>query len=74
MIDDEIDSDNRSPIGTKVFELYGRLHEVVDVELMKFNEEELQMLRLIYGENFQYPIHEHIDQMMSGTPEGEVLH
>ncbi len=69
-----IDSDNRSPIGAKVFQLYDRLHEVVDLELMKFDQEELRMLQLIYGENFQYPIHDHITQMMSGAPEDEVLH
>ena len=69
-----IDSDSRSPIGIKVFALYDKLHDVVDLELMKFNEEELKMLQLIYGENFQYPIYEHITQMMSGAPEEETLH
>ena len=69
-----LDSDERSPIGTKVFELYGKIHELVDVELMKFDMEELRMLQLVYGDNFHYPINDHIDQMISGTPEGEVIH
>ena len=68
------DSDDRSPIGAKVFALYDRLHEVVDMELMKFDRDELRTLQLVYGENFHYPIHDHIVEMMSGAPESEVLH
>ena len=69
-----LDSDDRGPIGTKVFELYGKIHELVDVELMKFDIDELRMLQLVYGDNFHYPINDHITQMISGTPEDEVLH
>jgi hypothetical protein len=69
-----IDSDNTSPIGLKVFELFDRLHEVVDMELMKFDQNELRTLQVIYGENFHYPIHDHILEMMSGAPENEVIH
>ena len=69
-----IDSDSRSPIGTKVFALYDRLHQVVDLELMKFDQDELRTLQIVYGENFHYPIHDHITEMMTGAPEDEVIH
>ena len=65
---------SRSPIGTKVFALNDRLHQVVDLELMKFDQNELRILQVIYGENFHYPIHDHILEMMSGVPENEVIH
>ena len=69
-----IDSDNTSPIGAKVFALFDRLHDIVDLELMKFDQSELRILQVIYGENFHYPIHDHITEMMSGAPENEVIH
>ena len=68
-----IDSDTSS-IGTKVFALYDRLHQVVDLELMKFDQDELRTLQIVYGENFHYPIHDHITEMMTGAPEDEVIH
>ena len=69
-----IDSDDKSPMGSKIFDLYDKIHELVDVELMKFDPVELKMIQLIYGDNFFYPINSHVDQLMSGVPEEETLH
>jgi hypothetical protein len=74
MEDSMVDSDDRSPVGSKIFELYEKIHELVDLELMKFDPAELRMIQLVYGENFFYPINTHVDQLMTGAPEDEMLH
>ena len=74
MDDTMLDSDQRSPVGSKIFELYEKIHKLVDVELMKFEPAELRMIQLVYGENFFYPINSHVDQLMNGAPEDEVIH
>lgn len=74
MEDTMVDSDDRSPIGLKIFELYEKIAELVDVELMKFEPAELKMIQLVYGENFFYPINTHVDELMTGAPENEVVH
>ena len=74
MDDTMLDSDQRSPVGSKIFELYEKIHKLVDVELMKFEPAELRMIQLVYGENFFYPINSHVDELMTGAPEDEVIH
>ena len=69
-----VDSDDRSPVGLKIFDLYEKIHEVVDLELMKFHPDELKMIQLVYGDNFFYPINTHVDQLMTGAPIDEVIH
>ena len=74
MEDSMVDSDQRSPVGEKIFELYEKIHELVDLELMKFDVPELRMIQLIYGDQFFYPINTHVDKLMSGAPEDEMVH
>ena len=74
MEDSMVDSDQRSPIGSKIFDLYEKIHKLVDLELMKFDPAELKMIQLVYGDNFFYPINTHVDQLMTGAPEDEVIH
>ena len=74
MEDSMVDSDDRSPVGSKIFELYEKIHELVDLELMKFDPAELKMIQLVYGENFFYPINTHVDQLMTGAPDDEMIH
>jgi hypothetical protein len=62
------------PFGSKVWDLYARIREVVDQELMNFSEEELHMINLLYGENFSYPVHNHVTQLLTGVPSEETLH
>ena len=72
-----IDSDEMTtfgPMGEKVWNMYSRVQEVVDIELMNFTEDELKMVSVLYGENLIYPIHTHVIQLMTGAPEEEVLH
>ena len=62
------------PMGTKVWDLYARIRDVVDMELMEFTEEELRVVAVLYGENFIYPVYNHVNQLLTGTPEEETLH
>ena len=72
-----IDSDEMTtfgPMGEKVWNMYSRVSDVVDIELMNFTEDELKMVSVLYADNLIYPIHSHVAQLMTGTPEDEVLH
>lgn len=62
------------PMGKKVWNMYERIRGVVDIEMMEFTEEELQMVSTIYGENFVYPVYNHVNQLLTGAPAEEVLH
>ena len=72
--DGAFDIADRSPMGSKIFDLYEKIHELVDLELMKFDPAELKMIQLVYGENFFYPINTHVDQLMTGAPDDEMIH
>ena len=72
--DQAFDVADTSPVGEKIFELYEKIHQLVDTELMKFDVSELKMIQIIYGENFFYPINSHVDKLMIGAPEDEVIH
>ena len=62
------------PMGKKVWDLYAKIRELVDRELMEFTVDELYTIKLIYGENFYYPVFNHVDKLLDGTPEEETLH
>ena len=71
-----IDSDGVTfgPMGSKVWDLYAKIRDVVDVEMMNFTPEELHMINILYGENFIYPVHNHVTSLLTGTPMEETLH
>ena len=62
------------PMGAKVWDLYAKIRELVDKEMMEFTEDELHMINLLYGENFIYPVHNHVTELITGTPNTETLH
>ena len=70
------DSDGVSfgPFGSKVWDLYAAIREVVDREMMNFTEEELHMINLLYGENFNYPVYNHVTALLTGAPMEETIH
>jgi hypothetical protein len=63
-----------SPMGSKVWELYAKIRTLVDEEMMNFTEEELHLINLLYGDNFVYPVHNHVEALLTGTPLGETVH
>ena len=73
------DSDTVDGIGIlsmnrSLFQLYSVLHETVDAELMKLDQQELRLLQLLYADQLVYPIHDHIDQLLGGVPSTETVH
>ena len=71
-----IDSDGITfgPMGSKVWDLYAKIRDVVDLEMMNFTEDELRAISLLYGENFVYPVYNHVTSLLTGTPMEETLH
>ena len=62
------------PMGRKVWDLYAKIRELVDKEMLEFTPDELHMINLLYGENFIYPVHNHVTELITGTPSSETLH
>ena len=62
------------PMGKKVWDLYAKIRDLVDLEMMNFSEDELHMINLLYGDNFIYPVHNHVKQLLTGADERETLH
>ena len=71
-----LDSDQVTfgPMGSKVWDLYGRIRDVVEEEMVNFTEDELHMINLIYGENFIYPVYNHVNSLLTGVPMTETIH
>ena len=71
-----MDSDEMAfgPMGTKVWDLYAKIRDMVEVEIMNFSEDELRVVSVLYGENLIYPVYNHVNQLLTGTPEEETLH
>ena len=72
-----IDRDSDQSVGIMsevLWDMYAKIHEKVDEELMRLNEEELRIMKIIYQDQLVYPIHEHIDQLLEGPPGNETLH
>ena len=70
----DLDSDEVTPMSQVLFDLYSKLHEISDRELMKLTEEELRIMQIVYRKELVYPIHEHIDQLLSGATNGDTVH
>ena len=62
------------PMGSKVWDLYAKIRDLVELEMMNFSEEELHMINLLYGDNFIYPVHNHVTQLLTGADATETLH
>ena len=71
---DEVDGIGILSTNRSLFQLYSVLHEAVDKELMKLDQQELRMLQLLYSDQLVYPIHDHIDQLLGGAPASETVH
>ena len=71
-----LDSDEMAfgPMGTKVWDLYAKIRDLVEVEIMNFSEDELRIVAGLYGENLIYPVYNHVNQLLTGTPDEETIH
>ena len=71
-----LDSDEESVgiMSEVLWDMYSKIHERVDEELMRLSQDELRIMKIIYQDRLVYPIHEHIDQLLEGASAGETLH
>ena len=73
----EIDEDAVSSVDLMaevLHQIYSKVHDQVDAELMRLSEEELRIMKIIYSDQLTYPIHEHISHLLEGVSSGETLH
>ena len=66
-----IDPEDQTPLGQKLIELYTKISHSVEQILLESDWDDLQILKLIYGDALIYPIHEHIDRIVSEVPDAE---
>jgi len=58
----------------KLFEVYARLREVCEEELMNFSTEELVLLRDFYREELTYPLYQDVVDLLSGPEISDTVH
>ena len=71
-IEDSVSSVNL--MAEVLHQIYSKVHDQVDAELMRLSEEELRIMKIIYSDKLTYPIHAHISQLLEGVSAGETLH
>lgn len=58
----------------KLIDLYKKLREVAELELMTFDTEELEILKIFYGEDLIYPLHGDVKTLLSGPTGSDRVH
>ena len=58
----------------KLIDLYQKIRETVELELMTFDTEELEILKLFYGEDLIYPLHGDVTSLLSGPTGSDRVH
>ena len=58
----------------KLIDLYKKIREVAELELMTFDVEELEILKLFYGEDLTYPLHGDVTTLLSGPSGSDRVH
>ena len=72
----ESDNEVRTYIDTakKLFEMYDKIRQLCEKELMQFTVEELEMMRKFYGNELTYPIYQDIIDTLSGPQVEDRVH
>jgi hypothetical protein len=58
----------------KLIDLYQKIRETAELELMTFDIEELEILKLFYGEDLTYPLHGDVTTLLSGPSGSDRVH
>jgi hypothetical protein len=58
----------------KLIGLYKKIREVAELELMTFDTEELEILKIFYGEDLIYPLHGDVTSLLSGPTGSDRVH
>ena len=71
---DEPTSEEFMMMTKKLIDLYKKLREVAELELMTFDTEELEILKLFYGEELTYPLYGDVRSLLSGPTGSDRVH
>ena len=71
---DEQTSEEFMMMTKKLIDLYKKLREVAELELMTFDTEELEILKIFYGEELIYPLHGDVTSLLSGPSGSDRVH
>ena len=58
----------------KLIDLYKKIREVAELELMTFDVEELEILKAFYGEDLTYPLHGDVTSLLGGPSGSDRVH
>ena len=58
----------------KLIGLFKKIREVAELELMTFDTEELEILKIFYGEELIYPLHGDVTSLLSGPTGSDRVH
>ena len=58
----------------KLIGLFKKIREVAELELMTFDTEELEILKIFYGEELMYPLHGDVTSLLSGPTGSDRVH
>ena len=71
---DEPTSEEFMMMTKKLVDLYKKLREVAELELMTFDTEELEILKIFYGEELTYPLYGDVTSLLSGPTGSDRVH
>ena len=58
----------------KLIDLFQKIRETAELELMTFDTEELEILKIFYGEELIYPLHGDVTSLLSGPSGSDRVH
>ena len=58
----------------KLIDLFQKIRETAELELMTFDTEELEILKIFYGEELIYPLHGDVTSLLSGPTGSDRVH
>ena len=58
----------------KLIDLFQKIRETAELELMTFDTEELEILKIFYGEDLIYPLHGDVTSLLSGPSGSDRVH
>jgi len=61
-------------IAKKLKAMFENIKRVVDVDLMTFTADELEVLETAYGSGLVYPIYPEIDKLLSAPETSKLIH
>ena len=71
---EETTSEEFMMMNKKLIDLFQKIRETAELELMTFDTEELEILKIFYGEELIYPLHGDVTTLLSGPSGSDRVH